>query len=434
MINIKSIISEVAGISFEVRAWSNIIKNYINEKIPKPNYSYGYGYEYNSNRKPNNKIIPVSNIKTFSSDKFLHFENLDGSVISKVAYIFGYELDTLEDYDNDFPNIYDDVYHTLFRVSINTDGSITVIPAKGYYIRNYELLTPITESIIEYMSDEGELYGENGVESLYAIPLSDMNETFINNVKYKTTSPNNSVLELNGIDYPEAYENFPVDKWVITDSNRIEYDHWKSGYDDNGQYVVYLNIPLTYIDYSVLNHEIKHSYDDWNRMSKGAPPIRSGWEVKNIYTPDFEKLVLGGGKLNRLNTIIKNLYLSSKLETPAYLENVYDSPYHSYRDTAKSLINFKASDYLKKDGTADKTVLDDWEMLLSYDIPFFKKFRNVEDFLHKIQKHFNQRGNKILRKIDKMLYVHGKTPKNVTITKPNTNVNNFRYNIDDLPF
>lgn len=86
-----------------------------------------------------------------------------------------------------------------------------------------------------------------------------------------TPQPKIDKIEINGKDFPEAYKDFKVDKWVITSSGRIEYDHWKSGYDKDGNYVVYLNMPMSSIGGSALVHEIKHAYDDWNRMSKGAP-------------------------------------------------------------------------------------------------------------------------------------------------------------------
>jgi hypothetical protein len=222
-------------------------------------------------------------------------------------------------------------------------------------------------------------------------------------------------IEIEGKDFPEAYENFKVDRWVIKSSNRIEYDHRESGYNENGDYIVYLNMPLYYVKGSALVHEIKHAFDDWNRMSRGAKPIRDGWEVKNIYTPDFEKLVLGDSHKfgNGLSFILKNYYMGSKLETPAYLENEYDNPrLKSYREVAKKMMDFKASDYLGRDDNFIKRLQKNWSDLIDeYDIPFFRKFKNVGDFLKYTEKHFHKRGKTILKKIDKMLYLNNKISK-----------------------
>ena len=101
--------------------------------------------------------------------------------------------------------------------------------------------------------------------------------------------------------------------------------------------------------------------------------------------------------------------MGSKLETPAYLENEYDnaSMMGSYRDTAKKMMNFKASNFLDKRGNPAKGLQESWtELITNYDIPFFRKFKNVVDFLNYTQKHFNKRGRDIMKRIDKMRYVH----------------------------
>ena len=75
------------------------------------------------------------------------------------------------------------------------------------------------------------------------------------------------------------------------------------------------------------------------------------------------------------------------------------------------MMNFKASDYL---GNANftKYLQRNWSGLIDkYNIPFFRKFKNVEDFLKYTEKHFNKRGRDILRRIDKMFYLHGKLDK-----------------------
>ena len=89
-----------------------------------------------------------------------------------------------------------------------------------------------------------------------------------------------------------------------------------------------------------------------------------------------------------------------------------------YRDTAKQLMNFKASRYLNKQGEPAKGLQEMWvDMLLNYDIPFFRKFSKVVDFLGYTEKYFNKRGRNIINRIDKMKYIHGKPMSKPTTPK-----------------
>ena len=422
---IRKSLNEVAGISFEVRKWAQVIENYVKDYVAKEREklkaqqpkeepkSYGSSWSYNDNDDDDD----------FSTD-YTHFESHGGDVYES-AKVYGYELYINSDILEEYPDIKKVIGDKLFEVELDGKGEFTVDTVGTSFPDNY--LFGILEIIQDRMVMGESFYTDNYDEVFAAIGDVDdwggyydyMNEenrwsSYGGYGGYSyTPQPKIDKIEINGKDFPDAYEDFKVDKWVITSSGRIEYDHWKSGYDKDGNYVVYLNMPMSSIGGSALVHEIKHAYDDWNRMSKGAPPIRAGWEIKNIYTPDFEKLVLGGGyKLSpMLNPIIRYYYLGSKLETPAYLENEYDnaSMMGSYRDTAKKMMNFKASNFLDKRGNPAKGLQESWTKLITdYDIPFFRKFKNVVDFLKYTEKHFNKRGRDILRRIDKMRYVHNR--------------------------
>lgn len=221
-----------------------------------------------------------------------------------------------------------------------------------------------------------------------------------------------------GDNFPEEYAKFSVDMWVLKNSGRIEYDHYKSGYAESGEYIVYLNVPLAGMSETAFIHEIKHAYDDWNRMRHGGKPIRDTWEVKNIYTKDFEKMILGAGsQFTQLGPIVRNLYLGSKLEQPAYLENEYDGTMVDYEGVGRKLMNFKASSYLDKRGNPANGLEREFEGIKKYDIPLFKKFNNVVDFLYWVEKYFNKRGKDIFRRVAKMRFVHGREkPKFATFT------------------
>jgi hypothetical protein len=415
----KYLLKEVAGISFEVRMWAQIIENYVKDYIQseKEKIKTQQPVSYQPTQ-PKSTSWSAPEEDDFEYDlEFTHFEDDEGNVYEK-ANIYADELYINSDILEDYPGIKGAISGKLFTVTLNGEGKFFVQSAGGSFPETFRV--GIEELIADHMTLTEPFYTDD-YTNVYATSndfeygdyMSEAEED-----KYKSfyggyyQQPKIDKIEINSKDFPEAYEKFKVDKWVITPSNRIEYDHWKSGYDESGQYVVYLNMPLYSVGGSALVHEVKHAYDDWNRMSRGAQPIRSGWEIQNIYTPDFEKLVLGGSyKLSpMIHPIIRYYYLGSKLESPAYLENEYDSPVMgSYRDTAKKLMNFKASNFLDKKGNPAKGLQESWsELIRDYNIPFFRKFKNVVDFLNYTERYFNKRGREILRRIDKMKYIHGK--------------------------
>jgi hypothetical protein len=438
---IKRILSEVAGISFEVREWAKTIEDYVKEYVASEREKMK-----SQNPQPTQKP-PTQNPTSFSwsapseelESGFTHFEDDDYKEY-QTANIYADELFINSDILQDFPGIKSAVTGKLFSVTFDDEGRFFIdtvgskfpenfreaieemiedhmVIGEAFYTEDYELVYASSYDDDNYSSRYDYMSEDN--RSSYEDDYADWRRNRGNDYGYSggysysyTPQPKIDKIEIDGNDFPKAYKNFNVDKWIITPSNRIEYDHWKSGYNEAGQYVVYLNMPLSSVGGSALIHEIKHAYDDWNRMRKGAPPIRDGWEIQNIYTPDFEKLVLGGSfKISpMLHPIIRYYYLGSKLEAPAYLENEYDSPVMgSYRDTAKKLMNFKASNFLDKKGNPAKGLQESWSGLIAeYNIPFFRKFKNVVDFLNYTEKYFNKRGRDILRRIDKMKYVHGK--------------------------
>ena len=423
--NIKKVILEVAGISFEVRQWAQAIESYVKDYVAKEKEklksqqpketpkSLDYGQSYNDD---------IESDDEFETD-YTHFENLGGEEVDK-AFIYGSEFYINADVLNNYPNIKQSIQDKLFTVELDGKGEFSVDTAQSNFPDQF------LYGILEIVEDHlvmGKPFHDQNYNEIFAVIGDDSNDypdyyyeymnednRWANYGRYPyTPQPKIDKIEINGKDFPEAYKDFKVDKWVITSSGRIEYDHWKSGYDKSGNYVVYLNMPMSALGGSALIHEIKHAYDDWNRMSKGAPPIRDGWEIKNIYTPDFEKLVLGGSyKLSpMLHPIIRYYYLGSKLESPAYLENEYDNSGlgGDYRGTAKKMMDFKASNFLNKKGEPAKGLQESWTKLIAeYDIPFFRKFKNVVDFLNYTEKHFNKRGRNIMKRIDKMRYVHDK--------------------------
>ena len=315
---LKNVISEVAGISFEVRKWAQVIENYVKDYVtkereklkaqqpkedPKSLTKKNYSWSYNDDEDG-----PGDD--EFQTD-YTHFESHGGDVYES-AKVYGYELYINSDVLEEYPDIKKVIQDKLFEVELDGQGEFTVDTVKSSFPDDY--LYGILEIIQDHMV-MGKAFYTNDYEEVFAAIGDDDGLSLHNYYDYMnednrwssyggyggyggypyTPQPKIDKIEINGKDFPDAYEDFKVDKWVITNSGRIEYDHWKSGYNEAGEYIVYLNMPMSSIGGSALIHEIKHAYDDWNRMSKGSPPIRAGWEIKNIYTPDFEKLVLDGG-------------------------------------------------------------------------------------------------------------------------------------------
>lgn len=441
---IKNLLVEVAGISFEVRKWSQILENHVSEVYDKEKKklederpktktpSWGSSYWGDDVKTDEPKKEPEVD---YGSD-FTHFKYEDLSQgtegMTDTAYIYADELYITPDAMEDCPGINKGISGVLLKVDLDGDGGIDVEAAQGSTMdTSFEVC--IKELVEDHMIMGNSFYDIN-YKILYAEREEESPDWGLSYYSKKdkkwgdysgyggyggfyggySSYPTIEKIEINGEDYPDAYKDFEVDKWVITDSHRTEYDHWRSGYDDKGKYIVYLNMSIdSTFGGSALTHEIKHAYEDWNRMRHGGKPIRDTWEIKNIYTKDFEKLILGGsfGLHQMLGSIIKYYYLGSKLETPAYLENEYDNASFigNYRDTAKKMMNFKVSNFVDKRGNPAKGLQHSWsELIKEYDIPLFRKFENVLDFLKYTEKYFNKRGRNILIRIDKMRYVHDK--------------------------
>jgi hypothetical protein len=387
---IKQVITESAGISFEVREWVNIIYDVIQERIKEEKeksqpIQSPFEIDYGSPHDMDTEVI------------FTHFETLSG-VPHDEGYVSGNDLFIANYIKEEYPNIPNIIQGLDFKVTLNGDGGIEIDVVDG------EIDDEDIEGAMMVIEDSmyaGEPFFTLDGDEIYAM---EGYEDFVNESYYTSYQPITiDQIVVNGKEHPEVYQKFSVDKWVINNTtSRIEYDHRNSGYE-NGEYVVYLNLPIRTISKTALNHEIKHAYDDWNRISRGAKPLRDSWEAKNIYTPDFEKLVLGSGKISpRLKEIIMFYYMISKLETPAYLENEYDSGF--YRSKIKPLINYNYDKYRNK-----PELKKEWgELIEKYDIPFFKKFKSFDNFLDYTEKYFNKRGRDIIKRIDKMRYIHNK--------------------------
>lgn len=218
-------------------------------------------------------------------------------------------------------------------------------------------------------------------------------------------------LIVDGQDYPEIYEKFTVDYFVI------DFNGWTngyldktSGYDADGNYVVHLMVLEKFRGRSymktILNHEVKHAYQDWQRQRKGYPGIINTKESLEMYTDDFVKVLKDRIKVGKFfKEILKYYYLLSDLELNAFMENVYDNDnINDYKKMISGLTDFDAhrATYYEHPDELES----DWNTLRSLDLPFIKKYKDYTSFLLASTKYFRQRSQEILRRINKMEYVH----------------------------
>lgn len=370
----KILLKEVKGISFEVRAWAQIIKDVVDGEYKKYLDSYR---EQSMNRFGGMSFGPNTNSQ---------FANRD------MQYM-----------DQD-----DDWWYGL--ENMNT-GPIT---EKDLAVMNQREIDDILDVIMHYHKELAyhqiiDLKPPEIVKLYNQTLLSEAKNIFIPDDKPTIERPTQIII--NGKDYPEAFANFSVDKWVISDNQPSEYDHIKSGYQDNGEYTVFINCSMNDVSLFILTHEVKHAYQDWQRISKNKPPIRDSKELQQLYTKDFEKFLLShrtNYQLQLLDSVIAAYYMSSNAEITAYLEGAYDEiqlkhkiPVASLYELGLNMVKFNA--HQVEINTPPESLQKRWvKIITEYDIPLFRKFKNVFDFLKYTEKRFNKTGRYIVKKVDKL--------------------------------
>lgn len=217
-------------------------------------------------------------------------------------------------------------------------------------------------------------------------------------------------LIIDGYDYPEAFNSFPIDYVVIDFYDKLTgYGQEHSGYDKDGNYVVLLYIQPKIISggggynlRTVLNHEMKHAWDDYNRLSKGQPSIDKNKENRELYNKDFILMLSDKNVSGPIKELLKYYYYLSELEKTAYLENVYDGNLNY----EKIIRGISSKDF---EPFKDRFDLDiNWHLMnTAYDIPFLKKFKSPIEFIDYSSEELRSKAIDMIKKINKMKYVHG---------------------------
>ena len=208
-------------------------------------------------------------------------------------------------------------------------------------------------------------------------------------------------LVIFGNEYPEQYEKFPVDCFFIENSKIPEYDENKSGMKD-GKYYVFFNLPDS--PGSSLNHELRHAYEDYMKISKGKQGASQSKEGILFFSGDFINFMTGKfpGYVPFLHAI-QGLYYTSKLEQAAYSDSVFDGTIgvieHIDNFVKGGYSNFRKSKFNKNQ--LNKMWID---LKKNVHIPIFDKFNDQESFFNWSDDYIRKRCEKVVKKLRNVAY------------------------------
>jgi len=202
-----------------------------------------------------------------------------------------------------------------------------------------------------------------------------------------------------------VYKIFPVDIFYVEyNPAQTSYDENKSGYDENGNYCVYLHISGDEDLSTSLNHELRHAFEDYNRISKNESRLSDTRESKLFYSGDFEKLITGQikGEFGMFKSIFYVLYMTSKMEASAFAENIYDNTNTDLIfGNLKYIMNRGYLNGMKNDKKVQRTWLD---LKSKVKIPILDKFNDYMMFVKWVDKYIQYRAIKIFKKLQKVKY------------------------------
>lgn len=217
---------------------------------------------------------------------------------------------------------------------------------------------------------------------------------------------------INGKDFPKVYEKLPIDKFKIKfiPIGAYSYDQDNSGIIGDQYTITFIVDPrfLNKINVSVMNHEMKHAYQDFKRHENKSVAIKDSNFIKNMYTDDFGKIIIKFSQNPLSNdTLLKILYLYyilSDVEQTAYLENIYDELTTDTKFSFGSgvIMGMKLLDRIDFTDLNQKT----WEEMIQSNIPFIKKFKSKEEFAKYSERYLRKLSDKFRKKINKMKYLN----------------------------
>jgi len=365
-----------------------------------------------------NKLPDWENVSTDGSRGKIH-KNINATVLAvddcnkiqpdnlttKKTILIHVNID-YDGFNSDWVDSFADEEHK----QICSDGRCMFMICRDKYLSQNTKITKLNNSFL-WESDESITESKKPINEVAGISFESRVWTDIIYNEIITNSEEKTRLIIDGYDYPEAFDQFPIDYVVIDYYDRLTgYGQEHSGYDNNGNYVVLLYVQPklvqgqgSYSLKSALNHEMRHAWEDYNRISRGKPNIEQTKESKELYNRDFIQLMSNHDVVGPVKDILKYYYYLSNLETGPYLENTFDGN-SAYENMVRQIAT--------KDFESFKERYDldiNWHLInTAYNIPFVKKFKSVRDFIDYSAKELRKRANKIIKKINKMKYVHGK--------------------------
>jgi len=315
---------------------------------------------------------------------------------------------------NDFKVNCDDgsVYITYFNKKKNKryEGYVKIdsIPV---YATNYELFESyfnFKRHSINEQSEIKELFGISFDARAWNSAIKAhlrLVRTYIKNGKEPPE------LTIRGREYPNEYKSFPIDELNVKinkDWGTLGgYDEQTSGYDENKNYHVNLVLGPDAGD-GTINHELRHAYEDYMKISKGKPGAKQSKEGVELFSGDFEKFMTSGEStiyhFAPYSILLLALYNTSKLERSAYAETVYDSRLPIKINEVRELMKYSNPDQILTKNKPE-SLLGKWnEFKENYRIPIIDKYKNYEDFIRWACDEINYKGKKTIKKLGKALY------------------------------
>lgn len=240
--------------------------------------------------------------------------------------------------------------------------------------------------------------------------VSDVVRQWSNHIfnRIKNSDRKSDSIVIKGEEDSELYDVFSVDFFIITLDRKTPnigyYDENSSGYK-NGKYYVYITLDGNLTGKYIINHELRHAYEDYKRKSKNRPGLDKTKESNLLFSGDFTNLMLGDvdRRFMYFKNVIKGLYFTSKIEESAYSETVYDLG-SVLIDRIRNEVKYDYINSWKKIYSPD-VFENNWVVFKkTYNIPILNKFNDYQSFLNWGDKTIKNRGRKVLNKLLKIHY------------------------------
>lgn len=228
------------------------------------------------------------------------------------------------------------------------------------------------------------------------------------------TSKQSTDSVISGTDYPEQYQQFPIDFIHFTIlkeyDNGAGYNEQKSGYEKDGKYHVYFMFGPKAGESSI-NHELRHAFEDFKRISKGYNPIKTTKESINLFGSGFEEIMKSRDIISKympFSMLIVGLYYTSRIERSAFSDTIYDNEYGFVADhvisSISNTIRFAQSQDIFKTYKPNELEQKWIDFNKKYPIKITTKFKNYQDFINWACNEINYKGTQTLKKLQKVKY------------------------------